>query len=173
MANRIVRAQKISKEKRQRPGVTNKNSNKTSSTSYNNYKFNRNIDIERKQSLSAETYSSTNSAVQYATNDLIETQPVSRQHSTQMLDSIFTVDDDAQLFETPTGKNKIATATSAHILVGSNTLQYQHNKTTHRTGKKSLHLEKSIFVLKLTVKLPFQNSVPNHGHLNKVINLIP
>ena len=53
-----------------------------------------------------------------------------------MLDSNFTVNDYAQSFEMPMGKNHSATAKSAQILLGYDTLQYQQNKTTHGTGKK-------------------------------------
>ena len=73
----------------------------TSSTSNNHDKFNENIDIESKESIYSETSSSTNSSIKDATDDLIETQPMSKPHRRNMLDTNVTVDYDAHLFETP------------------------------------------------------------------------
>ena len=48
MANKIGRAQKIEKQNRKRPGVTNDASKSTLYTSISNDKFNENIDVESK-----------------------------------------------------------------------------------------------------------------------------
>ena len=63
--------------------------------------FNKKTYNTSKLLISAETCSITNSAVQDANDDIIVTQPVSRPHSINNLDTHFNVDDDAQSFETP------------------------------------------------------------------------
>ena len=96
MAIGIFRAHKLGKQNRHQPGVTNDPSNatsSTSSTSHINDKFNGNIYVASKASLSAETHSSTNTDVKDATDDLIHTQSVSSPHTTNMLDKNVTVDD--------------------------------------------------------------------------------
>ena len=67
--------------------------------------LNENIDIESKDSISSNTYSIKNSAVQDATDDIIQTKPVSRPHTTNMLDTNISVDNIYQSFETPRGNN--------------------------------------------------------------------
>ena len=53
-----------------------------------------------------------------------------------MLYKNVTFDDESHHFETPTKHNQISTATSAHIMLGNNTLHYQHNTTTNMTRQK-------------------------------------
>ena len=86
--------------------------------------------------LLAETYSITNSAVKYATDDLIVTQPISSPHSRNMLDTNFTVDHDSQLIETPRGNHHGVTATCYRVMLKYDSMQCQHNNTTHMPGHK-------------------------------------
>ena len=136
MANGLGQSQKHGKQNMQQTGITNNTSNTTSSTPYSHDEFNGNIDISSGESLSIDKSSSTNSALQYATNNLIRIQPVSSPHSTNILDTNVTVDDDAQSYETTRGGHNGATETSAQIFLGSDSLQYQHNNTTHGTCQK-------------------------------------
>ena len=54
-----------------------------------------------------------------------------------MLDTNFNVDVDSQSFEPPRENNHGATETSAQVLLGYDSLQYQHNNTIHMTGQKT------------------------------------
>ena len=120
---------------RQQPGIINYLSNTNSSTSDSNDNINKNIDAVSKEVLSTERYSSTNSSVQDATDDLIQIQPVSIPHTTNMLDTNVTVDYNSQLFLTPRRRNHGATEISAQVLLRSDSLQYKLNNTTYMIGQ--------------------------------------
>ena len=81
MANRIVQAHKIGKQKRKRPGVTNDPLNKTLSYSNMHYKLNRRVDVGSESSLSAEKHYSKNSAVKYSAADLTPAKHVFIPHT--------------------------------------------------------------------------------------------
>ena len=53
-----------------------------------------------------------------------------------MLDKNVIVDDKSQGFETPIKHNYSVTAPRDQVLLGSDTLQFQHNTTTHITLQK-------------------------------------
>ena len=111
-----------------------------------------------------ETYSSTKIAVKYSTGDPIQTKPVSSPHTTNMLYTNVSVDDNYKSFATTRKLNHSATATSNQILLVSDTLQYQHNTTTHMTLQKLPPRGKENIFFKITVKLTRQHGVTNQGH---------
>ena len=102
---------------------------------------NRNIVVGCKQTISAEIYFSTSAAVQYAAYDIVKIEPVSILHTTKMIDTNVTVDDDSQSFETP-GKKHCKTEPMAQVLLGSDSIQHQQNNTACMTGLKLSSYEK-------------------------------
>ena len=105
MTNGIGQAKKLGKHNRQWPGVANESSIKTWLSSNCHDKLNENIDKESKDSIFSNKYSIKNSAVQDATDDIIQTKPVSRPHTTNVLDTNISFDNEYQSFETPRGNN--------------------------------------------------------------------
>ena len=59
--------------------------NATFPTSHSHDKSNERIDIAIKESLSVEIYYSTKTAVQYSTDDFIQTKPISTPHNTNII----------------------------------------------------------------------------------------
>ena len=94
------------------------------------------IDISSKDSLSAEPYSITISAIQDAIDYINKIQIVSSPHSTNMFDKNVTVDDETHYFESLRGKNHVAASICAQVVLISDSLQVQHNNTINRTGQK-------------------------------------
>ena len=94
------------------------------------------MDVESKESLSVETYSSANSTVQDSTADLIQNQLISSPHTTKIIDKNITVDDEPQSFETHKKINHVENEPSSQDLIGSDSLQCQNNNTTNRIGQK-------------------------------------
>ena len=120
--------------------------------------------IASKESLSAEIHSSLNSVVKYATDNLIVTQPISIPYIRNMLDTNITVDDDAKLFETTRKNNLGFTSTCSQVMLKYDSLQFQHNNTTHMLDQKlPPHVREYLF-FKWTVKISGQYSVSNRVH---------
>ena len=81
-------------------------------------------------------HSSTKTAIQDATDDIIHSKPVSIPHTTNMLDNNVTDDNELQSFSIPSKNTHSATSISAQVIFLSDTLQCQHNSTTRMTGQK-------------------------------------
>ena len=73
MAKRIGRAHRLGKQNRKQPGITNDSSKTNLATSNSYNKPNENFVVLSEESLSAETDSSTRSAVQFSSAYLIQT----------------------------------------------------------------------------------------------------
>ena len=77
MAYRIGRAHKIGKQNIERLDTTTVPYSSPSTPSNNHKKLNKNNDITRKKSLTADTHSSTTFALDDKSADIIQTEPVS------------------------------------------------------------------------------------------------
>ena len=85
-------------------------------------------------------------------------------HTPKTCQTIVTVDDESQYFETPIKHNHSATAPITHFLLGDYTIKCQHNTTTHTKGQKIPPSGKGHIYFKLTGKMTMQQSVKNLGH---------
>ena len=63
-------------------------------------------------------------AVKDTIDNPIETEPVSRSHTTNLLDTNLTIDDNLQSFSTSIKHNNSSTATRSEVLLGFDILQY-------------------------------------------------
>ena len=78
---------------RERPGFANRPLNIASPTSLSHDKTNKNISVSSKEPITTDTYHIQINDVIHTTYDNIQTKPVSKPHTPNMLDKTFTVDD--------------------------------------------------------------------------------
>ena len=55
-------------------------------------------------------------------------------NTTNVLDKKVTIDDESQLFETPSKNNHGATSTRSQVLLGSDSMRFKNNNTSYMTG---------------------------------------
>ena len=87
-----------------------------------------------------------------------------------MIDTNVIVDNESQLFETPRKKSHSLTVPIAQILLGSASLQYQHNNKTHRPNKKLPPPRKEYLCFQTDGKTSWSEQCAKSSTLTKAID---